>query len=141
MRFRKLRIAFSATCVIACVLLIVLWVRSYYVKDLLDVAAPPYWLVVESIHGRISFRLTNEPNMLGSRLFFTSYGQRSARFGTSIDDQFFVLYSATAMTLTLMGILPWIHYRPWHCRFSLRTLLIATTLVAATLGLIVYANR
>ena len=29
MRFRKLRIAFSATCVIACVLLIVLWVRSY----------------------------------------------------------------------------------------------------------------
>ena len=29
MRFRKLRIAFSATCLIACVLLIVLWVRSY----------------------------------------------------------------------------------------------------------------
>ena len=30
MRFRKLRIAFSATCLIACVLLIVLWVRSYW---------------------------------------------------------------------------------------------------------------
>ena len=30
MKFRKLRIAFSATCLIACVLLIVLWVRSYW---------------------------------------------------------------------------------------------------------------
>src|SRR5436190_19772823 len=30
MRFRKLRIASSATCLIACVLLIVLWVRSVY---------------------------------------------------------------------------------------------------------------
>src|SRR4051794_22089615 len=28
MRFRKLRIAFSATCLIGCVLLVVLWVRS-----------------------------------------------------------------------------------------------------------------
>ena len=30
---RYLRIAFSATCLIACVLLIALWVRSYTVKD------------------------------------------------------------------------------------------------------------
>jgi hypothetical protein len=30
MRFRKLRIAFSVTCGIACVLLIAMWVRSYY---------------------------------------------------------------------------------------------------------------
>src|SRR4051794_33128300 len=29
MKFRKLRIAFSAMCLTACVLLIVLWVRSY----------------------------------------------------------------------------------------------------------------
>src|SRR6185295_4017804 len=34
MRFRKLRIAWSATCLIACVLLIVLWVRSYWWEDL-----------------------------------------------------------------------------------------------------------
>src|SRR6476660_5145825 len=33
MRFRKLRIAFSATCIIACALLIVLWVRSYWRQD------------------------------------------------------------------------------------------------------------
>ena len=31
--FRYLRIAFSATCLITCVLLIVLWVRSYWWED------------------------------------------------------------------------------------------------------------
>src|SRR6266850_7721836 len=36
MRFRKLRIAFSATCLIACVLLIVLWVRSYWCVDVVS---------------------------------------------------------------------------------------------------------
>ena len=33
MRFRKLRIAWSVGWGIACVLLIVLWVRSYWYKD------------------------------------------------------------------------------------------------------------
>ena len=42
MKFRKLRIAFSATCLIACVLLIVLWVRSYWKVDSIDNA--------ESVH-------------------------------------------------------------------------------------------
>src|SRR4051794_14830990 len=40
MRFRKLRIAFSATCLIACVLLIALWVRSYWMDDGLVVRLP-----------------------------------------------------------------------------------------------------
>ena len=34
MRFRKLRIAWSVACLIACVLLIVLWVRSYWWVDI-----------------------------------------------------------------------------------------------------------
>jgi hypothetical protein len=33
MRYRKLRIAWSVGCAIACVLLCVLWVRSYYHAD------------------------------------------------------------------------------------------------------------
>jgi hypothetical protein len=45
---------------------------------------------------------------------------------------FLLLVSSSA------GILPWIR---WSTRFSLRTLLIATTLVAVGLGLIVYAAR
>ena len=46
---------------------------------------------------------------------------------------FFVFVTATLTTA------PWIRQLRW--RFSLRTLLIATTLVAAVLGLIVYALR
>src|SRR6478672_10879160 len=41
MRFRKLRIAFSATCLIACVLLIALWVRSYWWFDRYRTDLPP----------------------------------------------------------------------------------------------------
>ena len=51
---RYLRIAFSATCLIACVLLIALWVRSYWRDDGL------YWNIVghrtaliASTHGRL----------------------------------------------------------------------------------------
>src|SRR3954470_13955494 len=39
MRFRKLRIAWSVVCGIACVLLIVLWVRSYTQLDIVTYRA------------------------------------------------------------------------------------------------------
>ena len=40
-----------------------------------------------------------------------------------------------AMIVAAIGTAPWL---PWFSRFSLRTLLIATTLVAVVLGLIVW---
>jgi hypothetical protein len=43
-----------------------------------------------------------------------------------------------AFAFVLFVITPWIR---WSKRFSLRTLLIATTLIAVALGLIAYANR
>ncbi len=42
-----------------------------------------------------------------------------------------------SMTL-FAAVVPWL---PWSRRFSLRTLLIATTLVAAVLGLVVWLNH
>src|SRR5438132_5384486 len=51
MRFRKLRIAFSATCLIACVLLIVLWVRSYWWHESFCYRGPKESLGVESAWG------------------------------------------------------------------------------------------
>jgi hypothetical protein len=38
---RYLRLALSATCLIACVLLIVLWVRSYSVWDIISYSTAP----------------------------------------------------------------------------------------------------
>jgi hypothetical protein len=43
-----------------------------------------------------------------------------------------------AMVFAMLATAPWIR---WSSRFSLRTLLIATTLVALVLGLIVWAAR
>src|SRR3954454_24663816 len=62
MRFRKLRIAWSVGCAVACVLLIVLWVRSYWrVEHLLwdrttesfCVSIYPGRVSLESIHGPV----------------------------------------------------------------------------------------
>ena len=46
-----------------------------------------------------------------------------------------VVVIALGVLVTMVGILPWYYQLRW--RFSLRTLLIATTLVAVVLGLIV----
>src|SRR5436190_7192511 len=55
---RYLRIAFSATCLIACVLLIVLWVRNYYSLD-----SYRHWFgsnatAIDSKGGRIYFSVS-----------------------------------------------------------------------------------
>src|SRR6478672_11082996 len=56
MKFRKLRIAFSATCVIACVLQIVLWVRSYDWRDRIVIPLrTARFLRVDSNHGKVEF--------------------------------------------------------------------------------------
>src|SRR6478735_6596988 len=61
-RFRKLRIAFSVTCAIACVLLIALWVRSY---STFDYAYGPFIggkaFATYSIDGTLSFSV-NAPD-------------------------------------------------------------------------------
>ena len=50
-------------------------------------------------------------------------------------DWLLLLLSAT------IAFIPWIRGIPWPKRFSLRTLLIATTLLAVVLGVVVYAVR
>ena len=55
MRFRKLRIAFSATCLIACVLLIALWVRSYWRIDWLSHLSSNSYANVASARGCVGF--------------------------------------------------------------------------------------
>ena len=49
------------------------------------------------------------------------------------------LYAPCWAVVSFLGIavsIPWLHWLP--CRFNLRTLLIATTLIAVVLGLIVW---
>jgi hypothetical protein len=151
MRFRKLRIAFSAACLIACVLLIVLWVRSYWWVDSIETRKSPSIWVVASGRGVLGvgydplvspvavrdWRFESDPpdyeaqspqhSILG---FYIHHSQ--GEFAILLPYWFLVLF---AMVLVAV---PWIR---WSKRFSLRTLLIATTLVAVVLGLIIWSVR
>ena len=156
MRFRKLRIAFSTTCLIACVLLIVLWIRSYWWLDgAIGPMSPTKTLVLGSSSGRFSVRIDDrfsrrwqfdhhslvEFEKLMNRLRRSSVSFRFPIFGFTGND-FFLAHWFVIIPIAVLGIVssrPWI--RQLHWRFSLRTLLIATTLAAVVLGLIVWAMR
>jgi hypothetical protein len=145
MRFRKLRIAFSVAFGTACVLLIVLWVRSFSWVDTLSGFSPTTFV----------FGLGSERGTLGAEwqtnaasfMHITRWQPKSYPPGTKPITQFFCHYTARGtisiglpiwfmvFVLSIAAVAPWIR---WSKRFGLRTLLIATTLVAVVLGLVVW---
>ena len=155
---RYLRIAFSVTCLIACVLLVVLWVRSYWVQYRIicpaagqgvievDSAAGVVWVQESDLLSAIKwnqslyqFKLDNtylafvndlrQKTCMGFARFDENLGLGAMVRPTVFPHWFLVLLSAA------VAYMPWL---PWSNRFSLRTLLIVTTLIAVLLGLIVY---
>jgi hypothetical protein len=160
MRFRKLRIAFSATCLIACVLLISLWVRSYWWVDMLFSQGGNDEVGVESICGEISlikFLSSNDAQVALPRRFsvgsvvvddvdrarlpetFLGFGySRWIKRWSSHGRELCIPHWFALAFLATFAVSPWIQCSN---RFSLRTLLIATTLVAVVLGLIVWLSR
>src|SRR5688500_16229252 len=79
MRFRKLRIAFSAVCGMICLLLVALWVRSTSSRDMLIFTIPGSIQVqVFSKIGRtnVSAYKTQEPLPWGVRSKYMSPGRR-----------------------------------------------------------------
>src|SRR5688572_26181570 len=143
--FRVLRIAVSSVCLLASVLLIVLWVRSYWRGDVFGFGFPRYrQAYVQSEFGM--FYVGTLPGELRQRfqswridrgldrgiLYTNALGFGVARASGSpiiIMPQWF-----PAIASGFIATIPWV---AWSRRFSLRALLIATTLVAAALGLIV----
>jgi hypothetical protein len=153
MRFRKLRIAWSVMCGISSVLLIVLWVRSY------------------SWHDTVMFEKATRTTAAGwnrGELFFvTSVLPENINFTFPTDFRFqheepdyehpigdaHLGFQLTSMPGGLFLLVPFwfatigsivcsaVPRLRWSKRFSLRTLLIATTLVAVGLGLIVAVLR
>jgi hypothetical protein len=120
---RYLRIAWSVTWGIACLLLIVLWVRSYWRTD----HATYQYSVSDSFHV-----MTTQ----GTVLFL--YGANSLELTTLDYVQWWQGIQIWPLTLwfSVMAAAPWL---PWH--FSLRTLLIVMTLVAIVLGAIVFSMQ
>jgi hypothetical protein len=158
MRFRKLRIAWSVLWAILCLLLLALWWRSYWWKE--------YAFRPISSQNVVSFSSYKGQAHAGiGRLRLGSYVQkrdgsyvkvhasgwqlggegasgRDPNYRLAFRLQPYLSVETPHCLLVLASITaavaPWIH---WSKRFTLRTLLIATTLLAMVLGLIVWATR
>jgi hypothetical protein len=152
MRFRKLRIAWSVFWGAAAVLLIVLWVRSYWWCD--NVIGPlgaTRSFCVWSDRGQLGICLV--PQRLQSLADGGPWASGHAWLGDlSPRDYGFTPWLPSwatenyvvaptwliALLIAAIAAASWMH---WSIRFRLRTLLFATTLAAVVLGLIVYAAR
>jgi catechol 2,3-dioxygenase-like lactoylglutathione lyase family enzyme len=149
MRYRKLRIAFSVVCGLLCLLLIMLCVRSYRQSDTLYVRV--LGMRVVQFDSTLGHLLIESPSSAAGLwrhprewYFMTHPAPQDESSGLPM--------FAVSLTLASPGILLnfWIAVlalglgagMPWvKIRFSLRALLIATTLVAVILGTIVIAAR
>jgi hypothetical protein len=148
--FRPLRITVSVVSGICCVLVVVLWVRSYWHKDqFLKVAANGY-SGIQSESGYVSLLWSNDSRL--SRYLALGW-VRGASYGPQflpneslprlilrplrvVGDGCEIPYWAITAATALVTAIPWL---PW--RFSLKTIFLATTLVAVLLGVVVWALR
>ena len=141
MRFRKLRIAWSVLWGLAAVLLIVLWVRSYRVADAVQWATSTGIFTATSATGVIGVSKTNHVGVQKRTWNSLEIMHGTLRaWSVSSDSNGTYLRFPHRWPLLIFAIfaaVPWINQLTR--RFSLRTLLIATTLVAVVLGLIVWS--
>ncbi len=149
MRFRKLRIAWSVGCGIACVLLIVLWVRSRWSgcsTNRMNGSAVMTSLGVMS--GSVYFLEMDLKSRRANGLNIPTHGwdfqaddgkldaEAPPNFALNSTPSTFIIKVPVwflVLVLAVLAPIPWI-----STRFSLRALLIATTLVALVLGLVVW---
>jgi hypothetical protein len=147
LRYR--RIAFSAVCGLIAVLLIVLWVRSYGRASGAQLNVLGEMRGIKCTTGTLVFfseTLTNQPppasgvfdvellDLPGQSFRDFPFGQFAVE-----SNQDFILMNVPicipVVCATLFGLVPWAR------RFSLRTLLIAITLIGLLLGLIIATTR
>jgi hypothetical protein len=153
MRFYRLRIVLSAACLIACVLLVALWVRSYWRMDVVSGHGPDgFGLCLSSMRGslvgsrgspagpndnqpwKLNWNRELPPDAVGARgRAFISVRIERLPCVTSV---FIPIWIVWAMGIALSAA-PWL--LSW--RFSLRAMLAAVAVIASVLGVLVYAAR
>jgi hypothetical protein len=147
MKFRNLRIAWSIGWGLGCLLLIMLWVRSYWVSEEIDSRIADYPVACESQKGRLRFTHFPANNNGWDVTYEIKYGSwhySSHRIYAGLlqfvwgfgDDYLNMPHWVFVFAASVAASLPWLRWR-----FSLRTLLIATTLVAMVLGLAVWSAK
>jgi len=134
MRYRKLRIAWSVLWGIPCVLLIALRARSYTWTDEFPIRVDRLVISQQGrmgslnlhIPGPITFRYDGDEVYLPHS--FWGFGRTTGMVAAP--------YLFPVAIVAMIAIFPWMRELKW--RFSLSTLLIATTLIAVVLGLIAW---
>ena len=153
MRFYMLRVVFSAACLVACVLLVALWVRSYWRMDGVSGHGPDgFGLYLYSMRGSLVWSRgspagpnDNQPWELNwnRELPPDAVGTRWRVFSPvrierlpCVTGVFVPIWIVLAMGFAISAA-PWL--LSW--RFSLRAMLAAVAVFAAVLGMLVYAAR
>jgi hypothetical protein len=144
---RHLRIAVTALCLTACVLLVALWVRSYWRLEILEKRTGFAAVQISSVVGRIAIGHLDPPNAIGRSYLNVPAGDAAdwrtggvsgiGYYEDGAVTAFIAPHWLPALLCAALAVIPWIA-RSW--RFSLRTLMIATALVAVGLGIIVAAT-
>jgi hypothetical protein len=141
---RRLRIAVSVFFAVVCFAMIVLWVRSYSKFEFVArIDSNNHAVGLGSIGGTVYLTFGTRPPGFGNPRS-TLWGLRSVPTSGSSAD-FVWKHSAgfTTIKVPFRYLIPMIAaatYIPWiKWSFSLRTMLIATTLVAVVLGLILFS--
>jgi hypothetical protein len=144
MKYRKLRIAWSVAWGVVAVLLRVLWVRSYSKVDLIYFGRN--YGVISNLGVVRTVMVSTTPSTQVPFLSSSKEPGRSMRqpntflgfhiSGLKNHPQIRIPYWFTVLSAAMIAVAPWL-----QSRFSLRTLLTATTLFALGLGLIVWVSR
>jgi hypothetical protein len=125
---RGLRIAWMVGWGILCVLLVASWVLSYWWQDCVTFNySSSRCLRVFSVQGKIAIQ---GRDFAWSDRWLNFHESRSARLQTSTG--FTAPYWCCVLLSAMLALIPWL---AWSPRFSIRTLLVATTLVALALGI------
>jgi hypothetical protein len=159
---RKLRIVFSAMCGITCLLLVVLWVRRYWWWDTVGWGiTAKQGFIVRSVKGAavleyldfsgteidaVLFQWRVESTPLPDSNQYPFGGVENTFAGFLIwlrrwGENPFLLCVPYWFLVPLTAGLAVALWGKWALRFSLKTLLIATTLLAVVLGSISYAVK
>ena len=163
-RLPYLRIAFSALCIVASLVLVVLWVRSNEWRDEVRIVfGGDYRIIFESLYDRVRLvaskqqmrwpvgpggvRSESTRQVLPQSLYIEKRGASQSyyygRFGLAhLSGQYMAVgmpHWAAAVLCLVIGSAPWVRWVP--SRYSPRAMLIATTIIDIVLGLLAYANN
>lgn len=143
---QALKISWTAVCGMCCVLLLVLWIRSCWRSD--EVTRVSSKRIVRVISSDGQLYASYDGNLKGAipasrgttwhYLEGRPFELRREWFAADGRARFCFPLGPPTIAFALVGVIPWVRL---STRFTVRTLLLVTTVAAVVLGLIVWVVR